>query len=51
MPVAGLVYVARGMHRRQGVEPDFVVENSQESLAAGIDTQLERALEVVQCST
>jgi carboxyl-terminal processing protease len=31
-----------------GVQPDVSVENSPESLAAGIDAQLENAKEVVQ---
>jgi hypothetical protein len=30
------------------VEPDFVVENSPESLGAGLDKQLEKAIEVVR---
>jgi C-terminal processing protease CtpA/Prc len=32
----------------KGVEPDVILENSPESLAAGIDAQLEKAKEVVQ---
>ena len=32
----------------RGVEPNVTVENSPESLAAGIDSQLEKAMEVVK---
>ena len=44
MPVAGW-YTWRGeCIEGQGVEADFVVENSPESLGAGSDAQLEKAL-------
>jgi C-terminal processing protease CtpA/Prc len=32
----------------KGVEPDFLVENSPESLGTGVDAQLEKALEVAK---
>jgi carboxyl-terminal processing protease len=32
----------------KGVEPDVIVENSPETLSAGFDTQLEKALELVK---
>ena len=30
------------------MEPDIAVENSAESLSVGVDTQLEKALQIVQ---
>lgn len=48
MPVAGWYTWQGESIEGKGVEPDFVVQNSPESLAAGVDTQAERALEVVQ---
>ena len=48
MPVAGW-YAWRGeCIEDKGVEPDVPVDISFESLAAGIDTQLEKALEMVR---
>ncbi len=48
MPVAGW-YTWQGVCiEGNGVEPDFVIENSPESLRARADTQLDRALEVVK---
>ena len=48
MPVAGW-YTWRGeCIEGRGVEPDVAVENLPESLATGVDVQLEKALEVVR---
>src|SRR6266581_9157982 len=48
IPVAGW-YTWRGeCIEGKGVEPDVAVENSAESLSVGVDTQLERALQIVQ---
>jgi len=48
MPVAGwYTWKGEGIEGR-GVEPDVPVENNPESLAAGVDTQLEKALETVK---
>src|SRR5713226_8827363 len=48
MPVAGW-YTWKGEYiEGRGVEPDVPVENNPESLAAGVDTQLEKALETVK---
>jgi len=48
MPVAGWYTWNGECIEGKGVEPDFLVENSPESLGAGVDTQLDRALEVVK---
>ena len=48
MPVAGWYTWQGDCIEGKGVEPDFVVENSPDSLGAGLDTQLDRALEVVK---
>ncbi len=48
MPVAGWYTWKGECIEGKGVEPDFVVENFPESLAAGVDTQLDRALEIVK---
>jgi C-terminal processing protease CtpA/Prc len=48
MPVAGWYTWQGECIEGKGVEPDVVVENSPESLGAGADTQLDRALEVVK---
>jgi len=48
MPVAGW-YTWKGCCiEGSGVEPDVVVENSPESLAIGVDTQLDKAFELVK---
>ena len=47
MPVAGWYTWQGECIEGKGVEPDFVAENSPESLGAGADTQLDKALEVV----
>ena len=47
MPVAGWYTWQGECIEGRGVEPDVIVENSPESLAAGVDTQLQRALEIV----
>jgi len=46
MPVAGWYTWQGESIEGKGVEPDVPVENSPESLATGVDTQLEKALEV-----
>src|SRR5438309_9057543 len=48
MPVAGWFTWQGDCIEGKGVEPDFVAENSPDSLGAGVDTQLDRALEVVK---
>ena len=48
MPVAGWYTWQGDCIEGKGVEPDFVAENSPESLAAGSDEQLEKALELVK---
>ena len=48
MPVAGWYTWQGDCIEGKGVEPDFVVENSPESLGAGADIQLDSALEVVK---
>ena len=47
MPVAGWYTWQGECVEGNGVEPDVIVENSPESLATGVDTQLQKALEVV----
>jgi len=47
MPVAGWYTWQGECIEGKGVEPDVPRENTPESLAAGVDTQLEKALEVV----
>jgi len=47
MPVAGWYTWNGESIEGKGVQPDVTVENTPESLAAGVDTQLEKALEVV----
>lgn len=47
MPVAGWYTWQGECIEGKGVEPDMIVENSPESLATGVDTQLQKALEVV----
>ena len=46
IPVAGWYTWTGECIEGTGVEPDVIVENSPESLASGLDTQLERAIEV-----
>jgi len=48
MPVAGWYTWQGDCIEGLGVEPEVIVENSPESLAAGTDTQLEKALETVK---
>jgi len=48
MPVAGWYTWKGECIEGKGVEPDLTMLNSPESLAAGADTQLEKALEVVK---
>ncbi len=48
MPVAGWYSWKGKCIEGRGVEPDVPVENNPESLAAGVDTQLEKALETVK---
>src|SRR6266480_5448198 len=48
MPVAGWYTWQGECIEGKGVEPDVNVENTRESLATGVDTQLEKALEVVK---
>jgi carboxyl-terminal processing protease len=48
MPVAGWYTWGGHCIEGRGVEPDVAVENSPESLATGIDTQLEKALELAR---
>ncbi len=47
MPVAGWYTWKGECIEGKGVEPDVTIENSPESLAIGVDTQLEKALELV----
>jgi len=48
MPVAGWYTWNGECIEGKGVAPDVAIENSPESLAAGVDAQLEKALEAVQ---
>jgi len=48
MPVAGWYTWQGECIEGKGVEPDVIVENSPESLTAGIDMQLQEVLEVVR---
>lgn len=48
MPVAGWYTWQGECIEGKGVEPDFRAENSPESLGAGADTQLDKAMEVVK---
>jgi len=48
MPVAGWYTWQGECIEGKGVEPDVRVENSPETLSAGVDTQLEKGLEVVK---
>lgn len=48
MPVAGWYTWQGECIEGKGVEPDVTVENSPETLSAGLDSQLEKALEVVK---
>lgn len=48
MPVSGGYRWPGVWVEGNGVEPDFVIENSPESLRAGADTQLDRAREVAK---
>src|SRR5882762_7310757 len=48
MPVAGWYTWQGESIEGKGVEPDVAIENTPESLASGVDTQLNKALEVVQ---
>ena len=48
MPVASWYTWKGECIEGKGVEPDVPVVNTPESLAAGVDTQLEKALEVVK---
>src|SRR5437667_1108113 len=48
MPVAGWYTWQGDCIEGKGVEPDVTVENSPESLSAGLDKQLDRPLELVK---
>jgi carboxyl-terminal processing protease len=48
MPVAGWYTWQGECIEGKGVDPDFVVENSPESLGAGSDAQFDKALDVVK---
>jgi carboxyl-terminal processing protease len=48
MPVAGWYTWNGECIEGKGVEPDMPIENSPESLAAGVDNQLQMALELVK---
>src|SRR6266568_4245860 len=48
MPVAGWYTWQGDCIEGKGVEPDVSIENSPQSLATGVDTQLQKALEVVK---
>src|SRR6266581_4075863 len=48
MPVAGWYTWKGDCIEGKGVEPDVIIENTPESLAAGVDTQVEKALDVVK---
>ncbi len=48
MPVAGWYTWHGDCIEGKGVEPDLAIENTAESLATGLDAQLQKALEVVQ---
>jgi C-terminal processing protease CtpA/Prc len=48
MPVAGWYTWQGESIEGKGVEPDVGIENSPETLATGIDSQLEKALEIVK---
>ncbi len=48
MPVAGWYTWREECIEGKGVQPDIDIENSPESLAAGVDSQLEKAFEVVK---
>ncbi len=48
MPVAGWYTWQGECIEGKGVEPDVPRENTPESLATGVDAQLEKALEVVR---
>jgi len=48
MPVAGWYTWQGDGIEGKGVEPDFAIENAPESLASGVDTQLNKSIEVVQ---
>jgi carboxyl-terminal processing protease len=47
MPVAGWYTWQGDCIEGKGVEPDVAVENSPETLAAGVDAQLQSAIEIV----
>jgi carboxyl-terminal processing protease len=48
MPVAGWFTWQGECIEGKGVEPDVIADNAPETLSAGVDTQLEKALEVVK---
>src|SRR5205807_9824520 len=48
MPVAGWYTWNGESIEGKGVEPDLIVDNAPDSLGAGSDTQLGRALEVIK---
>jgi C-terminal processing protease CtpA/Prc len=48
LPVAAYLTWQGSLIEGKGVEPDAVIENTSESLAAGVDAQLEKALETVK---
>jgi carboxyl-terminal processing protease len=48
MPVTGWYTWQDECIEGKGVEPHFAIENTPESLASGVDTQLDKAIEVVQ---
>ena len=48
MPVAGWYTWQGECIEGNGVEPDFVVDNSPESLGAGADAQLDKAVDLIR---
>jgi len=48
LPVAAYLTWQGSLIEGKGVEPDVAIENTAESLASGVDTQLNKAIEVVQ---
>jgi carboxyl-terminal processing protease len=48
LPVAAYLTWQGSLIEGRGVEPDVAIENSPESLAAGLDSQLEKALDLVK---
>ncbi len=48
LPVAAYLTWHGSLIEGKGVKPDVLIENTPESLAAGVDTQLQKALETVK---